>query len=219
MGRYNGTASVAFCGNDGVERYALMLSFGGGKPVLSASISWAPLEVEEVVRQRSQADLDLGELGGATQLGMGRLVHEPLPLAREGGNQATFSFEAGTTGYAAWSPDMARVSAMTGTAFEAASNYVNDAGTIGDSNKAALMTIGGIGAPSLAAGGLQMLRSRISEAGVFAKNLERRRIELNASRDGGVDPHVVDPRVLAQQRLGQMQQQFTHQDQGLELGV
>jgi hypothetical protein len=42
-----------------------------------------------------------------------------------------------------------------------------------------------------------------------ASTLARRRVELNFERDGGIDPHVVDPRVLAQGRLGQMQQQFT----------
>jgi hypothetical protein len=75
--------------------------------------------------------------------------------------------------------------------------------------KAALMTIGGIGALSLAAGGVGMLRNSVNTASMFAKQLEQRRIELNFDRDGGIDPHVVDPRILAQQRLGQMQQQFT----------
>jgi hypothetical protein len=71
------------------------------------------------------------------------------------------------------------------------------------------MTMGGIGALSLAAGGLGMLRNTVRNAGLFARELEQRRIALNFERDGGVDPHVVDPRILAQQRLGQMQQQFT----------
>jgi hypothetical protein len=49
----------------------------------------------------------------------------------------------------------------------------------------------------------------MNSAGMLARELEQRRIELNFERDGGVDPHVVDPRVLAQQRLGQMQQRFS----------
>ncbi|MDH4134159.1 MAG: LysM peptidoglycan-binding domain-containing protein [Gammaproteobacteria bacterium] len=107
------------------------------------------------------------------------------------------------------SPIGERLNALTGAAFEAASNFVDSEGAIGDAGKAALMTIGGISALSLAVGGLSMLRNSVNTASVLARDLERRRIEMNASRDGGVDPHVVDPRVLAQQRLGQMQQQFS----------
>jgi hypothetical protein len=107
------------------------------------------------------------------------------------------------------SPIGDELNALTGAAFEKASNFVDDEGAIGDKGKAALMTIGGIGALGLAVGGLGMLRRTIGEASMFAKELERRRIELNFERDGGVDPHIVDPRILAERRLSQMQQQFT----------
>jgi hypothetical protein len=107
------------------------------------------------------------------------------------------------------SPVGERLNTLTGAAFEAASDYVDSEGAIGDKGKAALMTIGGISALSLTVGGLGMLRRTVGEAGTFAKALERRRIEMNFDRDGGIDPHMVDPRVLAQQRLWQMQQQFS----------
>jgi hypothetical protein len=98
---------------------------------------------------------------------------------------------------------------LTGTAFEAAANFVDKEGAIGDQNKAALMTLGGIGALSLVAGGLGMLRQSMNSASMLARQLEQRRIELNFERDGGVDPHVVDPRILAQARLGQMQSRLS----------
>lgn len=107
------------------------------------------------------------------------------------------------------SPIGERLSALTGAAFDAASEFVDSEGAIGDKGKAVLMTIGGVSALSLAVGGLSMLRNSVNTASMLTKELERRRIELNFDRDGGIDPHLVDPRVLAQQRLTAMQRQFT----------
>ena len=55
------------------------------------------------------------------------------------------------------SPIGERINTLTGAVFEAASDYVDSEGAIGDKGKAALMTIGGISALSLAVGGLGML--------------------------------------------------------------
>jgi len=76
--------------------------------------------------------------------------------------------------------------------------------------------IGGVAALSVAGGGflgavkgLKSFVSDFKESRLLVKELEQRRVDLNFERDGGVDPHIVDPRISAQQRLVEMQKRFT----------
>lgn len=102
------------------------------------------------------------------------------------------------------------------SALRKASGFVNDEARLDDVERAGLVTAGGITALGLAAGGVSLFKNVFNAGRAFLSNLReeqrllrQQRIELNASTDGGIDPHIVDPRVLAQQRLGQMERRLT----------